>query len=348
MVRSSELPGELGVCASDISRIAQIVNRAQQQLLYDPDTPDEGWWGGWARMRFTVQVHHRHAYIVTPRDVARIILMDVCQRPTRIRNGFYEFLEYGAGLHPRKKNCANGSVGQDCGCNTPTQGYERDNVVTLADQTVVPATIRIVYTDPSDVGLRVLLQGIDSNGQNVLSTDGTTQQPISGEWLALASPFVDSAYQYRELTGIQKAVTQGPVFFYQVNPTTGEQTLLSSMEPGETTASYRRYLVDGLSARCCDTPCGTVQVDAQCKLDLVPVQSDPDYLLIQNIPALIQECLSIRFSKMESKGAATLQLKCHATAMRLLNGQLDHFLGKTQTAIRVPIFNNDRVRAQPI
>jgi hypothetical protein len=98
--RQSSLPSKIGLCAEDISGVAAAVNEAQERLALDPFTPDEGWWGGWATMRFTVQDHHGHAYVTAPRDVARLIVMDIGHRPTMIRNGFYEYLQFGTGLQP--------------------------------------------------------------------------------------------------------------------------------------------------------------------------------------------------------------------------------------------------------
>jgi len=327
--------------------VAAITNEAQERLINDPMAPDEGWWGGWARMNFNVQATNRYAYITTPREVARLIGMTVCEAPIRLRNGFYEFLEFGTGLQPKTQPWCNGTISAGCVCGTVTEAYDRENVVTLASQIVIPATIRFYPSDASDLGKRILLQGLDQNGKNVLSIDPATKQAISGEYITLAMPFVDSAYQYNSVSGFIKDMTAGPLTIMQVNPTTGDETALSSMEPGEVTASYRRYLINGLPNRCCNAAGGTVQVTTMAKLDYIPAQSPADYLMIQSIPALIEEVQSIRYSRMDAAEAPKLEEKHHAKALQLLFGQLDHYLGKTQTAIHVPIFGSDRPRLQP-
>lgn len=310
--------------------------------------PDEGYWGGWARMVFNMSVSDRHGYIVTPSNIARVIVMDVCRTPVMIRNGFYEFLEFGAGLKPRPTSCLNGASGQTCGCSTIMQAYERDTVVTLGTQIINPATIRFYPTDASDLGRRVLVQGADQNGQVVYGLDPVTQAAILGEYVTLTLPFVDTVNQFSAITGFLKDKTVGPVQIFQVDPVTGEQAALSSMEPHEPTASYRRYLVDGVPRQCCNTGAGSVQVTAQAKFDYVPVNSDSDYTIIQSLPALIEECQSIRYSRMDSANAIQFEQKHHARALQLLFGQLDHTLGKTQTAISVPIFGSNRPRLQPL
>lgn len=344
MIRSSALPGIVGLCAGDISAIAALVNEAQERLLYDPMAPDDGWWGGWVRMAFNVSFSGDYAYITTTKDVARLIVMDICDKPVPIRNGFYEFLSFTSGLKPKTESCKNSAYCNDS--SSYTQAYERDCVVTLSPQTISPATLRFFPSDTADLGKRILVQGEDSNGKTVYSVNIQTKQPMLGEYVYLDSPFVDTVNQFTRITGLIKDVTLGPVTIMQVD-SFGNQSLLSAMEPGEVTAHYRRYLLNRLPRSCACGGDGRVQVTAQVKLDFNPVQSDPDYLLITSIPALIEECQAIRYSRMDAPKSAELEQKHHLKALTLLFGQLDHYLGKTNTAIRVPIFGSDRPRLQP-
>lgn len=337
--RQSALPKASGVCADDLSEVAAIVNEAQERLLHDPLTPDEGWYGGWATMVFNASVTDQVAYVTTPRDVARLIVTDVCKIPVRIRNGFYEYLQFGAGLKPDTCNSY---------CNRVKQAYERDNVVTLSSLLSTPQLIRFYITDSVDVGKRVLVQGEDQNSQDVISTDPNTQQAIQGEYVVMDQPFSTTINQFSTITAILKDVFLGKVQIFQVNPDTDAENVLSSMEPQETSASYRRYVFDGLPSNCCNTGSGIVQISAQVKLDFIPVVSDPDFLLIQSIPALIEEAQAIKYSRMDSRNAAQLEIKHHARAIQLLNGQLDHYFGKTQTAIGVSLFGSDKLKTQPI
>lgn len=343
MLRSSGLPGILGICANDISALAQLVNEAQMRLMMDPMAPDEGWWGGWARMAFTVSFSGNYAYVTAPPNVARLIVAGVNETPVRIRNGFYEFLSFTSGLQPKTNPCYGTPNGES---SKATQIFERDSVVTLADQTITPATLRFYPSDSADLGKRILVQGADSNGMTIYGVDLQTKQPILGEYIYLDSPFTDTTNQFSRITGFIKDVTLGPVTIFQVDGS-GNQYPLSAMEPGEVTAQYRRYLLNNiLSLSNCRTP-GQVQITAQAKLDFVPVQSDPDYLTITSIPALIEECQAIRYSRMDAPKAAELEQKHHLKALSLLFGQLDHYLGKTNVSVGIPIFGSDRPRLQP-
>ena len=325
----------MGVCQADTA-VANYANDAQDRLLMDPLCPDEGWWGGWVTMQFAPSVVDRAAYVITPREICRLADIAVCQNPIPLRNGFYEYLQFGAGLQP--KNCHNST------CGATFAGYDRDNVCTL-NQLVGTKTIRVYLSDTRDVGRRVLLQGKDQNGLTILTTDPGTGHSAAGEYLALKSPFVDSVNTYSSVTGIQKDETFGPVQFFQVDPTTGGEGALTIMEPNEASGSYRRYLITGIPNinACCGSP-GTLQVTAQAKLDFIPVVNETDYLTVPNVPALLEEAQSIRFNRMDSTSGAQQAALHHQRALALLFGQLDKHLGKISTAVKVPLFGSNRLR----
>lgn len=332
----------VGLCANDISEIAAIVNLATEQLMMDEMAPDEGWWGGWMRMLFNVVGTNHAAYIITPANVARVILLAVCQTPVKIRNGFYEDLEFSIGPQPRP--C------QSKGCQPDTmQAFERDTVVTLTDFAGTPQFLRVFTTNPADLGRRVIFQGFDKNGAEILDIDQVTQASIQGETVFINSPFVQTINQFSSLTGILKDPTLGFIQVFMVDPATGTSTLLTSMGPNENTAQYRRYLVNGLPNNgCCSNPNQPIQLTADCRLDFIPVVSASDYLAIPNIPALIEQVQAIRYSRMDTPSSAANEAKHHKRALSLLNGQLDLYQGKTNVSVRVPIFGSDRLRLNPI
>ncbi len=344
-VRSSGFPAAVGLCATDISSIAAIVNEAQERLLNDPLAPDEGFWGGWVRMAFTVS--QSEPTIVTPQGIARIILMDVCKKPVRINNEFYEFLEFGRGFQPTGCTVTSTGAAANPTCQT-FMAYERETVTTFTPLLSTPQYIRAYAADPADVGRTCLIQGKDSNGQYVRYADSIAAQSGVGEKLTFGSPFADTQNLYSEITGVQKVKTFGEIQFYQVDPDTGAETSLLVMQPGETTASYRKYVVNGLPTHCCNTSGGVIQVLALCKLDFTPVQVDSDYLIIQSVPALIEEGQAIRFSRMDTPGAMALSERKHENALRLLFGQLGHMLGNERPAIGRHIFGSQPLRLNPI
>jgi len=84
------------------------------------------------------------------------------------------------------------------------------------------------------------------------------------------------------------------------------------------------------------------------KLALIPVEVDTDYLVIQNIAALKEECQSVRFGEMDDKSSAGQAALRHNKAINLLNGELVHHLGKEQPAVNFAPFGTARLSHQRI
>lgn len=330
--RASRGPATVGICQANIAECAAIVNSAQQRLILAKQSGDEGWWGSWARMVFNV--NQTDPYITTPREVARLEQMTVCNRPVRIQNEFFEFLDFGIGLQPKNRFC------------NFLETYERGVYPSFSDLVPPNKLIRVYITDAADVGKRALIQGKDQNDTTIYSQDGLVQ--VTGTFVDFVSPFVDTAMVLNTLNGIQKDITSGQVKFFEVDSVTGVERLILIMEPGETVAAYRRYLVNGLPNSCACSCTNPTQVTAMAKLDFIPVAVDTDYLTIQNVEAIIEECQSVRYSTMDQPAAAQLAIKHHRDAIALLNGQLIHMLGKQRPAISFKPFGSAALERQAI
>jgi hypothetical protein len=268
----------------------------------------------------------------------------VCRHPVKVQNGFYEFLDFGAGL--QTAHSGQGQTGWDTGQPRFMQSYDRGSVPTLGQLASAPQKIVVFPINSADAGKTFLVQGLDQNGNVVYGQDPVTQKEILGEMLTMTFPFVLSANQYSQITGLQKDVTLGPVTVMQQNPTTTVQQALSQMDPSETSAAYRTYLIGDLPCQSCQG--SSFQVTAQCKLDFVPVSSDSDYLVIPCIPALIAECECIKLESVDNKNANDRAATKHAKALSLLFGQLDQYLGKERPAITVPIWGSAKLHPQRI
>src|SRR6266705_108738 len=327
--RTSDGPENIGICQGDIAGCARAVNAAQTRLVLAKEAGDMGFWGSWAR--FVFNVSSPNTTITTPRKIARLGRLDVCNHPVKIQNEFFEFLDFSRGLEPKTV------------CNN-LETYERGTFPTFSDIVSGNKIVRAFLTDIDDSGRRVFYQGIDQNGNTIYSADGLSN--VTGVFVSLVSPFVDSPMQITGLTGIQKDVTVAPVQFFEVDVTTGAQRLILTMEPSETVAAYRRYLVNGIPSVCCDG--SAPQVTALAKLELIPVKEDTDYLLIQNIEALILEAQAIRDSKMDSDQAKKQSELEHRDAIRLLQGELVHYEGKDRPAINFKPFGNARLEHRRI
>ncbi len=337
--RTSRLPGLVGLCQDNVPGIAGYVNSAQRRLLMCREAGDEGWWGTWAEVAFNVS--RTHPYITLPRDIARLEAIDVCDRPVLIQNQFFEYLNFGNGRMPKlNRNCNQGLL----------TGFARNNAVTFTEMTNAPQYLVAYATDSRDYNKRVLFQGKDAADVVITSTDVENQ--VEGQFVSLQATPAMTPQTFSQLSGIQKDITVGIVRIYQHDPSTGEEILLLTMQPSEQTASYRRYYLNQLPCGCCPGPNSDantlVQVTAIAKMDLVPVTTDTDYCLIQNLEAIIEECAAIRYSEMDSPTAKQMSRERHQMAVTLLNGEIMHFMGAKDVAVGVFPFGSAKLRRQKI
>lgn len=328
-VRLSRFPRVLGLCQGDVPEIAEALNGAQRSLLFCKEASNESWNGTFAECAFSLS--RSQPYITLPREIARLEMAAVCDHPIEVSNQFLEYLRFGNGRLRKDRRCGRGYL----------QAVSRNNAVTQVDLPTPPQYLRAYISDERDIAKRVLLQGKDSNGNTIYSTDGLIE--VTGVFLALDSPFVTSTMQFNTITGIQKDTTYSKLEIYSVDPTTGAEVLLLTMEPGETTASYRRYFFNDLPCGCCPAPGSTdhsVQVTAIAKLDLIPVVVDTDYCLIQNLEALIHEAQANKYSESDSPSAKSMAQNSHIQAVRLLIGELGHWNGVDTPAVNFKPFGN--------
>lgn len=341
--RLSRLPAAILLCQDNIPEIAGYVNAAQQRLLYAKEASDESWYGTWAEVRLNVSRHL--PYITLPREIARLEAVTVCNRPIPVNNQFMEYLQFGNG------RMSHDWVNQ---CRRPIRAaYNRNNAVLFHDITNGPQKIVIYASNPLDTqgNFRVLLQGLDQN-QQVVYTQDANGNNITGEFVTLAAPFATAQFNYTNMFGVQKDITKGPVQIFQMDPTTGEQLLLLTMEPGETVANYRRYFFNHLPCGCCPPPavppctpvrCSAPWVTALVKLELIPVAVDTDYLLIQNLEAIIEEAQAVYYSKVQTVESQQLAAAHHQSAIRLLNGELGHYNGVNEPAVNFAPFGSAKL-----
>lgn len=340
-IRLSDFPQLLGLPQGDTYRVSQAANKANRRLLYCKEAGNEGWHGTWAEIAFSLS--RTTPYVTLPREIARIEQATVCNRPIQVQNQFFEYLRFGNGRLPKLRNS----------CFEPLNAaYSRNNAITFVDLSNTPQFLKVYITNPADASgpLSVLFQGVDENGNVIYSQDGPDN--IQGEYVTLASPFAASTNIFSKITGIQKDITAGPIQIFQVDPTTAAEVLLLTMEPGEQTSGYRRYYFDNLPCSCCPpTPGPTPQavtVTAMAKLDFIPMVTDTDYSLIQNLEAIILEGQSARLDKMDSPASKQQAAVYHRDAVRLLNGELVHYLGIDKPAVLVQPFGSARLARQRI
>jgi len=333
----SRIPQSVGLCVGDVPGVASYINEAQQRLI--GAAGETGFWGGWYATAFNVT--RADPYITCPREIARIAGMALCNFPLRIQNQWYEFLEAGIGPVPKP----NGNQWID-----PVEAFERGVYPTAYDLPSTNCYLRVYISDPRDVGLRMLVSGTDSSGNTLYSTDGNNE--VIGTYLTFQQPFYTTGFIITSIVSVQKDMTFGDVRLYAVDATSGVETLLAKYGPDETAPAYRRYYLNSIPNASCNgsgsTPTTIMQVKAMAKLEYIPAVRPTDFLIIGNIPALKEECLAIRYGEMDSATGSALANKCHRNAIRLLNQELTHYLGKDRVAVNFAPFGTAKLGNQNI
>lgn len=338
--RNSRLPGLIGACSSDIVTIRNNVNSAQERLIMAKEAGDEGWNGSWAEIAFTL--NRNTPYFTAPREVARLEVMTICNRPIVIHNQFFEYLRFGNGRMPQ---CPTWSR-----CLRLTESYGRNNAITFNDMASTSQYLRAYATDPADLsGLRIFFQGLDNNNNVIYSQDGLFE--VQGVWLNFTAPFVQTPMLFNKITGIQKDVTSGPVRIFEVDPQTGNQNLIHTMEAGEQVASYRRYFFDKLPFACCPDPSPIPQaipITALAKMEPIPVVADTDYLILTSKEAIISECESMRYEGIDTPTSKAMAQFHHKQAIGYLNAELTHVNGLNLPDVQYKPYGSARLERQKI
>jgi hypothetical protein len=345
------MPEDCGLCSGDIPGIAAYVNEAQQNLIMAAGA--QGWWWGWGKVTFNVSV--ASPYITLPREFARLIGLDICCHPIRIQNEFYEFLPGGI--------CK-----QDTLCNTwkaGMAGYDRGMYPTMVDLTDDGQQyLRVCITDQRDVGKRILIKGLDQYGQHIYSTDAGNE--VEGFYLEFEWPCVTSSFTVTKIEHVIKDQTYGDVILKQVKnlpsstgilsedgfeilgegggvilPEGGDETevTLSRYAPDEYNPAYRRYYISKYPCGQCCVVNGQFQVNGLAKVECRPVYRDTDWLVIGNMPALIEECIAIYLSRSHDANSQAMAELHHRKAIKRLRDEMRHYNGDQNPAVEVDIWN---------
>lgn len=336
---------QIGLPSCD-SRFIQRVNKAQRWL-----SECGRWYGSIAKMRFCLT----QGCITFPREVAAVEKLDVCIHGVRVRNNWWEFMEYswtaGSTTNP---GCTSTS------CNGQTQYYtagtsgnqellDRGTVCTPVDVAGGVAFIQLSSTSASDTGKTVTINGFDVNNlpiQETITLNGTAT--------------VQSTFQYAPpgLQGVNKQVTTGTVNVYAYYQASGGAvSLLGMWEPSETYPKYvRKFLTNspypcsttvGAAVPSCSdngdgcapslSNCSGVTVSALCRLEFIPALVPTDWLFISNLKALeLAMVADYLESTNDDQGAEMKRQK----AIRTLRNELDKYQPPAQITVNKSSFGS--------
>lgn len=356
------IPSTIGCCADDFTTLAAYLNEAIQRLIEDRAFGETGPWGTWRKIVFNVDP--LDPIITQPREVARLANLDICRWPAAINNEWYEMLEAGPGLQSTTPDCCelawnwgwSGSLPAAWAnwgnCRDGRAVFDRGTACTAYELTPTNQYLRLYITNPADIGRRLLISGaVDQNGARIYTQDGAAA--VDGFYLTADQPFATSAMIVTNFLNVAKDASFGEMILKEVDATTGVERTLARYQPDELNPSYRRYFFKSLP-RNAVTPATdpvtyrTVQVTAMAKLEFIPLVRATDFLLIGNIPALREECASIKDSRVDDNAAQQRSILKHKNAVKRLKGELVHYLGNQKPAVTMAISGLEGMRAQRI
>lgn len=170
-----------------------------------------------------------------------------------------------------------------------------------------------------DIGNYLLLKGTDTDGNPVHGADGS-----EGISLNLTASENTTTQYFSKLTSVLKPLTNGYVTLWAVDAS-GNETQIGDYEPGETNIKYRRYVVE----RADDSEVASVR--ALCKRRYVPVLSESDDIIPENMGALKLGLISLKYEDTNDLERAT---EYFTKALSLLNAELKEQRGSQFNTVR--------------
>jgi len=285
-------------------RLLDLVNRGCERLLYDAGKSVD------TVARYTVCV--TNGCLTWPREIETIEAWERCGCPGTVRNGFYEFLEYG----PGNMSSTSGSSGQL---------VDRGNAVAF-DDVIGTGKKLAIYADGTEAaGAFVLVRYYDGNANKVYTTvSGTVIEgeriliPAAGGYTLSASTCMAGG-----LYEVIKPVTKKPIRLYEYDVALATYRALAYYEPDETLPTYRRSLIPCLAGGSTGG-CETQRVTVMAKRRFIPATGDDSVLIISHADAVRLACQAIK--KEEDVGVAEAE-PLWQMAIRCLDRQMRHWQG---------------------
>lgn len=304
--------------ASDTTRIAKYANDAVRRLI-----PKGDFVGTFGRYRICTA----QDCLTWPRSIEAIRGVAVSTFPIGTHNGWYEFMQFTAGV--LNSNKTNTLELLDRVTSPPPPTF---NDIT---QGATNRKVQVVAAVSESASAKITLQGYDQNGQWIRTQVSGTW--IDGEQVTISTTETNSTNYFTKLVRVIKPVTNGAVRLYEYNNTSAAVVKqLAYYEPDETLPNYRRSYIPALNriAAGCNANCSEASVEVLAKLNAIPVSGLNDFLQIGNLPALVEEVRAIRKfeNNLFAEGVAQEKL-----AVRYLNEELRNYDGLDSVASRIDI-----------
>lgn len=312
--KESALKNIAGVCA-DSEQFIEYVNEAQRRLMRR---------GNWFDTDQVVKLCIYNGCITWPRYVSTVlgVRFSCMDDNIQIRNNWFAI------LGPR------------------TCSWHGSDLVTMRDAGTGPTynditgedgkIIRAYIEKQADIGKTIKIFGINAATNLPLQEKDANGDWVDGITLTLAKTPAASTVLVRKITSVIKERTQGNVFLYEYDSTTGLMRDLALYEPSETNPRYRKSKIHNFCS--VPSPCQESDgvrnrsMEALVKLEFIPVVVDSDWLYVDNFDALKLSIQAIRLEEANDDEAAEGKW---IKAIRELNFDLRNKTPGAQTTVRI-------------
>lgn len=243
--------------------------------------------------------------VVWPRYVGQVRQLNFCGKHVPIKNMWWDFLPYDRHLAWEANDWWGWASGP---------WFSGKSMVNQAQSPVFQdiqgdgRTVRVYQESSLDNGKTVTIFGEDNNGERLMTRGaGVWADGIKLTLAATAStPYTETPVNVRRIDRVLKDITNGPIRLYAWNSSASVLEDIAYYEPGETRPNYLR---SRLSLPCVSNSCnGTTNslrsVIALVKLQFVPVLTDNDPMLIDNITALKHMFQAIKCEEAQDQATA--------------------------------------------
>jgi hypothetical protein len=313
-----------GTC--DVSVIDDRINEASERL--------------WPRLDLRASIRRvtalvRNNTVCLPQDVATVLAVTVDGTPAELMNQAYEFSAAGPGdlscaavsaMTPSRNLVELGDFPTQF---DPPVNRVSDAAGSFANGTWDCANYLIAFSPHvDDLAHSLTIRCLGALNDEVFTDKEPGLVLKINRWAAGVEGRIlninqlpRSAVPVRQITQVYKPVTSGPVTLYAYRPDTGAMYLLSKMAPEETTPSYRRFRVTGVSAPSVKDGALTrdlAVVNMLCKIGWRRVSRASDILFVQSLSALKMMCQALHF---ENQGVFDRAQAYETLALRILLDQ---------------------------
>jgi len=266
--------------------------------------------GRWKGMLVEVDLDANQGYVTLPRRCEAVLGITVAKAPRTPFGRWYSFVPGGPGQLDSSAYSGPDLV-LDAGDSHPVfrdPPYEAFRL-----------RVKVPNTSDRDTGNYIVFKGNDVDGNYVFGSDGS-----EGLQLDLISAENTTTQYFSALTGVLKPLTNGYLTLWAVDAS-GAETQIGEYEPGETNPEYRRYRVERPSGS--ETPV----VRALCKRRYIPVLSEHDEIIPDNMGALKLGLISLKYEDTNDLERST---EYFTKALSLLNSELREARGSQLNSMR--------------